>query len=92
MQEFDDDDEQPTDVEDEPTACHDCEGYREMLDSLNQKIARLRNFVASPEGSSSLEDALREGTLESHREELKDLEARLSRLTLGHLEHERQAH
>jgi hypothetical protein len=89
MQEFD---EQPTDVEDELTACHDCEGYREMLDSLNQKIARLRNFVASPEGFSSLEDALRDETPESHREELKDLEARLRGLTLGHLAHQRQAH
>jgi hypothetical protein len=85
-------DEQPTDVEDEQTTCHDCDGYKEMLESLNQEIARLRSFVKSPEGFSSLEDALREGTAESHREELKDLEARLRGLTLGHLAHQRQAH
>jgi hypothetical protein len=89
MQEYD---EQPTDIEDDQSTCHDCDSYKEMIESLNQEIARLRSFVRSPAGFSSLEDARRQGIPESHREGLDGLEARLRGLTLGLLAHQRQAH
>lgn len=89
MQEYD---ERPMGVEDEQTACHDCYGYQELLEFLNQEIAQLRGFVASPTGLASLEYAVRAGTTETSRKELKRLESRLRMLTLERLEHQRQAH